>query len=139
MSKTKSNKSKRSSKSKNEVNIKQLMMSVLILAIIVGIEYVFEKIDNNNNIENNIFGKSNYANLVDVPEYTDEICVMINDNKPYFTDEDYNTNVFENYSELDYLGRCGIAYANICKEIMPPEGDERGDISSVHPTRMETN
>ena len=102
MSKTKSNKSKRSSKSKNEVNIKQLMMSVLILAIIVGIEYVFEKIDNNNNIENNIFGKSNYANLVDVPEYTDEICVMINDNKPYFTDEDYNTNVFENYSELEY-------------------------------------
>ena len=129
---------KKSRKSSKSISIKQLMISLLILAIIVGIEYVFEIVDNDNT-ENNIFGNSNYANLVDVPEYTDEICVIINDNKPYFTEEDYTTNVFENYSELDYLGRCGIAYANICKEIMPPEGDERGDISKVRPTRMEAN
>ena len=129
---------KKSKKSSKSISIKQLMISLLILLVIVAIEYVFEIVDNDDT-KNNIFGNSNYANLVDVPEYTDEICVMINDNKPYFTEDDYTTNVFENYSELDYLGRCGIAYANICKEIMPPEGDERGDISKVKPTRMETN
>ena len=35
--------------------------------------------------------------------------------------KDYTTKSFENYSELDSLGRCGVAYANVCKEIMPPE------------------
>ena len=44
------------------------------------------------------------------------------------------TKAFEKYSELDSLGRCGVAYANVCKEIMPPEGDQRGDISSIRPT-----
>ena len=74
-----------------------------------------------------------------IPDYTTDRYIIINENKPNFTEEDYTSEAFEKYSELDYLGRCGIAYANICKEIMPPEGDERGDISSVHPTRMETN
>ena len=31
------------------------------------------------------------------------------------------TTAFENYSDLDSLGRCGVAYANICKDIMPTE------------------
>lgn len=118
-------------KSKKNLSIKQLIISLLILVIIVGFDYIIEKFENK---ENNIFGTTSYSNLVDVPDYTDEICVMINDNKPYFTEEDYTTDVFENYSELDSLGRCGVAYANICKEIMPPEGDERGDISKVRPT-----
>ena len=46
---------------------------------------------------------------------------ILNNNKPEFTEKDYTTKSFENYSELDSLGRCGVAYANVCKEIMPPE------------------
>ena len=53
-------------------------------------------------------------------------------NKPDFTDEDYTTEPFENYSELDEYGRCGVAYANICKEIMPTE--KRGTIGMVKPS-----
>ena len=53
---------------------------------------------------------------------------------PNFTEEDFKAESFENYSELDSLGRCSIAYANLSKETMPKEDDERGDISSVIPT-----
>ena len=58
---------------------------------------------------------------------------IINGNIPFFTDEEKETTeIFENYSDLDDLGRCGKAYANICMELMPEE--ERGDISSVTPS-----
>lgn len=125
---------KKKSKSKKAISFNQFIVSLLVLIIILAIEYYIEKNSDTINTTNNIFGQTSYSNLVDVPEYTDEICVMINDNKPYFTEEDYKKTAFENYSELDYLGRCGVAYANICKETMPPEGDERGEISSIKPS-----
>ncbi len=77
---------------------------------------------------------STYVNLADIPEYTDEIYIEINNNIPYFEESEYTTESFENYSELDSLGRCGVAYANICKETMPADGDERESISSIKPT-----
>lgn len=120
-----------------KISIKQLIITLLIFAIIVLLEHFYEEINNklNNEQENtNTSTKITYSSLLEVPEYTNEICVEINDNKPYFTEADYTTEAFEKYSELDYLGRCGVAYANVCKEIMPPKGDERGDISSVYPT-----
>lgn len=61
--------------------------------------------------------------------------VAVNDNVPYFTDEEKEnakTNVFEIYSELDNLGRCGVAFANICRELMPTE--DRESLSSVTPS-----
>lgn len=46
------------------------------------------------------------------------------------------TTAFENYSDLDSLGRCGVAYANICKDIMPTE--ERGKIGMIKPSGWHT-
>ena len=46
------------------------------------------------------------------------------------------TEPFETYSELDRLGRCGTAYANICLEIMPT--DFRGEIGQVKPSGWQT-
>jgi len=60
--------------------------------------------------------------------------VYVNNNVPSFLESDYTTEPFEKYSELDSLGRCGVAYANVCKELMPAEGEKRGDISSVKPS-----
>ena len=59
--------------------------------------------------------------LKNIPEYSGAPYAILNDNKPEFTEKDYTTKSFENYSELDSLERCGVAYANVCKEIMPPE------------------
>ncbi len=67
-----------------------------------------------------------------VPEYSGRLYTLINSNEPFFTEGDMTTKAFESYSELDSLGRCGTAYANICLEIMPTE--PRGNISSVKPT-----
>ena len=55
---------------------------------------------------------------------------------PYFTSADFSTTSFETYASLDSLGRCGVAYANICKEIQPTE--ERGPIGSVKPSGWHT-
>ena len=41
---------------------------------------------------------------------------------------------YEYYGSLDDLGRCTCAYGLLGEETMPQEGQERGDISSVHPS-----
>ena len=61
----------------------------------------------------------------------------LNGNKPEFTrKEKKNKKAFETYSRLDKLGRCGVAYANVCKEIMPV--DKRGPIGQVRPSGWHT-
>lgn len=72
-----------------------------------------------------------------IPAYTDAAYVAVNDNTPYFSDEDkQRTDPFETYGELDELGRCGVAYANICTELMPVE--ERGEIGQIKPSGWQT-
>lgn len=58
--------------------------------------------------------------------------VVINDNNPDFTEADMTTASFESYGELDGLGRCTTAFANIGKDLMPTE--KRGSIGEVKPT-----
>ena len=67
-----------------------------------------------------------------IPAYSGSPYIELNGNQPSFTEEDLTTKVFEKYSQLDALGRCGTAYANVCPETMPLE--ERGPIGEVHPT-----
>ena len=67
-----------------------------------------------------------------IPDYTDKIYVEINGNKTEFSDEDKKRDAFELYTDLDELGRCGVAYANICKELMPTE--KRGSIGMIKPS-----
>ena len=62
--------------------------------------------------------------------------VEINNNIPLFDDSEKTTEVFERYSQLDSLGRCGEAYANICLELMPTE--ERGEIGMIKPSGWHT-
>lgn len=75
--------------------------------------------------------------LDDIPEFSGSPYVAINDNQPSFTEDDYTTDAFEEYTELDYLGRCGVTYACIGVEIMPTE--KRGDIGMVKPTGWVTS
>lgn len=74
--------------------------------------------------------------MSDIPEFTDKPYVVINSNTPYFSESDMTTSSFEKYSDLDKLGRCGEAYANIGQDIMPTE--ERGSIGSVKPSGWHT-
>ena len=75
-------------------------------------------------------------NNINIPIYNNKAYIEINNNEPFFTEEDYTIEVFEIYSELDELGRCGVTYANICKELMPTE--EIGEIGQVKPAGWHT-
>jgi DNA-entry nuclease len=72
------------------------------------------------------------VSLDDIPEFSGSPYVAINDNQPSFTEDDYTTKAFEEYAELDRLGRCGVTFACVGREIMPTE--KRGDIGMVKPT-----
>lgn len=77
------------------------------------------------------------ASLNNISEYNGSPYISLNGNMPYFTEkEKSSTEPFEHYSNLDSLGRCGVAFANICKEIMPTE--QRGAIGQVRPSGWHT-
>ena len=77
------------------------------------------------------------SNVYSVENYNGTPYVEVNGNVPFFTEDEKNTNVFESYSDLDDLGRCGVAYANLCTELMPTE--ERGAIGSIKPSGWHTS
>ena len=80
--------------------------------------------------------RSHNLSLDDIPEYDGSPYYVINNNEPFFTEDDLTTTSFESYSDLDELGRCGVAYANIGQDLMPTE--ERGSIGQVKPSGWHT-
>lgn len=74
--------------------------------------------------------------LSDVPAYSGKAYTSVNGNVPYFSAAELTTQSFETYSDLDSLGRCGVTYACIGKDLMPTE--ERGSIGMVKPTGWHT-
>ena len=76
------------------------------------------------------------VSVLDVPEFSGEPYVVLNGNEPDFTDEEKTTESYEHYSDLDSLGRCGVAEANIGQDLMPTE--KRGAIGQVKPTGWHT-
>lgn len=108
----------------------------IFAAVVIGILGYFN-IGNSNNknvIENQIIS----FDLNEILKYESVPYIEINDNVPNFEESEYTKEAFERYSDLDSLGRCGVAYANICKEIMPKYGEERGEIGSIKPSGWQT-
>lgn len=76
------------------------------------------------------------ASGLELPEYSGQPYAEINHNIPFFEEKEWKTEPFESYSDLDFLGRCGTAYACVSKELMPTE--ERGEIGMIKPTGWHT-
>ena len=72
---------------------------------------------------------SNSYSLSEIPEYSNSPYVILNNNIPEFTESDITNVSFESYSNLDNLGRCGLAFANLGIETMPKE--DRESISHI--------
>lgn len=114
------------------------IVAIMILLLIFGI----------NNVGTNIFDDLispfsteatsivSYSSLDDIPEYNGQPYIVINNNKPVFSDEELTTESYEYYSSLDMYGRCGVTKACVGQDIMPTE--ERGEIGSVKPTGWHT-
>lgn len=86
----------------------------------------------------NFFASDN-ANLYisyDIPDYTGNMSIVINNNEPMFDEKLKNTNPFESYSRLDSLNRCGVAIANIGIDLMPTE--KRESIGMIKPSGWHT-
>lgn len=116
-------------KRKAQREIKQLIKSIatiLIVLCILSVIYYFQ---------NGVFPilKTHSYTMSDIPAYSGKDYIMINNNEPDFTDEEKkSTKSFEKYSDLDYLGRCGVAFANIGTDLMPTK--EREYIGKVKPS-----
>ena len=71
-----------------------------------------------------------------VPAYDGKAYVAVNDNIPFFTEEELSSASYETYGELDSLGRCTVCVASVGQNLMPAE--ERGNIGAVKPTGWHT-
>ena len=108
---------KRRGKTKQQLTPKQMAALLVLCVIAAAVQWYL---------------RPETVSLEDIPEWSGAAYVELEDNQPGFTKEEITLEAFEDYSELDYLGRCGAAYANICPELMPTE--ERESIGNVKPT-----
>lgn len=78
-----------------------------------------------------IVDTTNKISLKEIPEFNGTPYVEINGNIPYFDDSELITEAYEKYSDLDNLGRAGIAVACIEKGM---DDKPRESVSRVTPT-----
>ena len=122
----------------------RLLVSALLIAVImtgcsVATNVSKEDIKGAINLVSDIVKGTNSSSydMSSIPEFNGkDAYVVLNNNEPNFTKEDMTTKSFEKYSKLDNLGRCGVAFANVGKDIMPTE--ERGSIGQVKPSGWQT-
>ena len=67
-----------------------------------------------------------------IPDFSGKAYVALNNNIPEFKSTEITTRAFEDYTNLDYSGRCGVAFACLGLETMPTE--ERGEIGMIKPS-----
>ena len=114
-------------KKKNKTN--NLLMFILALFIVWSINYIEQ------NSLSWSYVEPGYS-LDNIPTYSDKNYVVIDSNNPNFSESDFSTKSYEIYSPLDYLGRCGVAIANIGIDLMPTE--ERESIGMIKPSGWHT-
>lgn len=124
---------------------KSILASIIIavIAVINALGFWGGDSTQSNNTQQDIGNSQNQQQTVeeivsinDIPEYTENAYVVINGNQPSFTEADDTEASYEYYSELDALGRCGVAHANIGIDLMPTE--DRESIGHVKPTGWNT-
>ena len=93
---------------------------------------VIENSNDTNSSTQNTTADSSNITIDNIPAYSGDDYIILNNNIPNFSESDLTTTSFEEYAPLDDLGRCGVAYSNIGTDIMPTE--KRESISSVKPS-----
>lgn len=128
---------------KSKKILKQFITIIVIVALLFLGRYTKLEKENNsleniqdeftqtntiNNTESNINADTNIR-IDNIPPYSGNMVISINNDVPYFEDKDIKTEDFEYYSNLDELNRAQVAFANICKYTMPSEGEKRSSLS----------
>lgn len=145
----------------NNKGQRMLALAVLLVLFIASL-FLLKYLDSGSSSEDVSVGNESTETVTleqsDLPEYQGKNYVALNNNVPVFPEEMYSKaglvnsggkwktegtlsgvdsrklNTYEYYGELDNLGRCTVAYGCLGLETMPAQGEERGDIGSVHPS-----
>ena len=105
------------------------LISLFVLIAVVCYQYVLPSYaykDNSNNT----------SDVISIPSYDNEPYKEVNNNKPTFTDSEKKLTEREDYSDLDSLGRVGVAFALVSKSTMPTT--KRGSIGMIKPAGWHT-
>ena len=105
------------------------LLSLIVLIAVVGYQYILPSYaykDNSNNT----------SDVISIPSYDNEPYKEVNNNKPTFTDSEKELTEKEEYSDLDSLGRVGVAFALVSKSTMPTT--KRGSIGMIKPAGWHT-
>ena len=121
--------------------MRKMKTSLLVLLSVIGIVFAGTGLKDFNPLKN-ISNVTTYAetetrsniDIKSIPEYSGTPYVVINGGKPSFSEKDKER--VEEYSELDKYGRCGTAFANVSKELMPTK--PRESIRDVRPSGWHT-
>jgi len=110
-------------KKKTKDSLESAIVTIFLLIIGVLTWYFMPNTEKISGISPRVLSFS----MEDIPEFDEAIpYVVINENIPSFEEKYFTSECFEQYSQLDELGRCGVAFANVGIETMPTE--ERGAI-----------
>lgn len=77
-----------------------------------------------------------FADADALPSFSASPSVDVNGGVPTFSDEELASQSFQDYAQLDSLGRCGTAFALVGSETMPTE--PRGSIGMIKPSGWST-
>ncbi len=105
------------------------LLSLIVLIAVVSYQYILPSYaykDNSNNT----------SDVISIPSYDNEPYKEVNNNKPTFTDSEKELTEKEEYSDLDSLGRVGVAFALVSKSTMPTT--KRGGIGMIKPAGWHT-
>lgn len=105
------------------------LLSLIVLIAVVSYQYILPSYaykDNSNNT----------SDVIGIPSYDNEPYKEVNNNKPTFTDSEKELTEKEEYSNLDSLGRVGVAFALVSKSTMPTT--KRGSIGMIKPAGWHT-
>ncbi len=116
-------------------NRKKIIFIILLIVVIYNLYtqiYLKDKTSVNNVPVNEINQIQEFSDLAEL-EYTGDITYIVNNNVPFFTEEEKSiTKSFEEYKELDNLGRTVQGFAYLTKENQTDE--ERESLQGVTPT-----
>ena len=125
---------RKKSKSSKNSNLEQILIVVVLLVLLFSWKQWLPKVEDKIRAES---PRMLSFSMEDIPVFDESTpYVVINENVPNFEEQYFNQNSFETYGELDSLGRCTVAFANVSIDTMPTES--RGAIGSVKPTGWHT-
>ncbi len=107
-----------------------------ICIIILTLSTILTGCTKSNDVKSSKLSNEITITLDTIPSYSGNPYIVINNNKPYFSNDEITDQSFEFYSDLDSLGRCQYSVASIGQDLMPKE--KRGSIGQVKPSGWNT-